>query len=245
MDDVRHWLVLGHSGTRGEGLDGAPPWPPLLEALLAAQGLPVRITAIDLFPNGAKAAAFALRKVAESAPEAVLVSLNAYPCAVPVVSREVRERFGERAGRIYGRVERAWQRHTARRRAPAAIERTVRMIAHRAAGARPMVTVAAAAEAYILVLERLTALEGPRPVVIGEVPFSAALRRRHPRAMARVRELQALVRPVAEGRRIDWIDLGEELAGTPDRDLWQTDGVHLSARGNELYAAVLARRLRD
>jgi hypothetical protein len=137
------------------------------------------------------------------------------------------------------------QRHTARRRAPAAIERTVRMIAHRAAGARPMVTVAAAAEAYILVLERLTALEGPRPVVIGEVPFSAALRRRHPRAMARVRELQALVRPVAEGRRIDWIDLGEELAGTPDRDLWQTDGVHLSARGNELYAAVLARRLRD
>ncbi|MFN8505986.1 MAG: GDSL-type esterase/lipase family protein [Dehalococcoidia bacterium] len=245
MDEAREWLVLGHSGTRGEGLDGAPPWPVLLEALLAAHGVPARIAAIDLFPNGAKAADFALRKVVESRPDAVLVSLNAFPCAVPVVSREVRERFGERAGSVYAKVERAWQRHTAERRAPAAIERTVRMIAHRAVGARPMLTVAAAAEAYVLVLERLTALEGPRPVVIGEVPFSAALRRRHPRAMARVRELQALVRPVAESRHIDWIDLGEELAGTPDGDLWQTDGVHLSARGNELYAAALARRLRD
>lgn len=245
MDETRQWLVLGHSGTRGEGLDGAPPWPVLLEGLLAGQGLPVRIAAIDLFPNGARAAEFALRKVAEAAPDAVLVSLNAYPCAVPVVSREVRERFGEGAGRVYAKVERAWHRHTAERRAPAAIERAVRMIAHRAVGARPMLSVAAAAEAYTLVLERLTALEGPRPVVIGEVPFSAALRRRHPRAMARVRELQALVRPVAEGRRIDWIDLGQELAGTPDSDLWQTDGVHLSTRGNQLYAAALARRLRD
>ena len=61
--------------------------------------------------------------------------------------------------------------------------------------------------------------------------------------MPRVRRLQALVRPVADARHIEWIDLGEELAGAADGDLWQTDGVHLSANGNVLYAGALSRRL--
>ncbi|HMS59026.1 MAG TPA: hypothetical protein PKA49_09250, partial [Tepidiformaceae bacterium] len=64
-----------------------------------------------------------------------------------------------------------------------------------------------------------------------------------PGATPRVRKLQALARPAADARHIDWIDLGEELAGAADGDLWQTDGVHLSANGNVLYADVLARRL--
>lgn len=243
VNEPRRWLVLGHSGTRGEGLDGAPPWPVLLEQLLAKAGDDVRITAVDVFPNGPKAADYALRRVAEFEPDAVLLSLNAYPCAVPVVSERVRTRFGARIQRLYARAEAAWQRRTSRKRAPAVIERAVRAVAQRLVGAEPMVTVAATAETYSLILERLTALEGPRPVVIAEVPFSAVLRRTHPGATPRVRKLQALVRPVADARHIDWIDLGEELAGAADGDLWQTDGVHLSANGNVLYADVLARRL--
>lgn len=238
-------LVLGHSGTTGFGLDSSEQtWPCLFLELMNGAGEVVwSVSTVPLHPVGERAIDYVLRKIDEVEPDLVILSLNAYPCAVPVVSASVRHRFGKRAERLYARVERRIERHSAKPGSSAATHEGARKWARRALGTRTMASVAEVAFVYAEILRRLAHLEEVQVTVLAEALFGDSVRARVPGLERRVTELQARVRPVAEEHRFLWCDATDWLVGPAAGSYWHADGVHLSARGNARYAEMLANSL--
>ena len=239
-------LVLGHSGTAGFGLSSlAETWPVLFEKRLAAHG-PGQwgVSSVPLHPVGSRAADYALSRVEASRPDLVVLSLNAYPCVVPVVSASVRQRFGRRAERLYNRTERVFERVSSRRGPGAsAVNRVGRGLGRRLLGARPLATVDEVGNVYREILRRLASSEGVQVVVLAEAMFGEGVRNRVPSIEREATRLQGMVRPVAEEHRFLWCDATEWLAPDGGSSFWQSDDVHLSARGNTRYAEMLEASL--
>lgn len=239
-------LVLGHSGTEGFGLDSRNlAWPGLLEEHLAASGLSANVVAVPLFPVGARAVEYAMRKVEQYAPETVILSLNAYPCAVPVVSARVRRRLGNRAHGTFVRLEERMNRFarggsgTMRKTAHSSL----RKAAHRVVGAEPLATLGEVAEVYSSIMWALARREGIQLIALSEAPFSRKVRGEFPRSFSVAEELQNRLEPtVREHRFLNVSPKGFE-GGGPD-EFWMTDGVHLSTAGNLAYAESLFEPVR-
>lgn len=239
-------LVLGHSGTAGFGLESpAQTWPALLAQQVSTPVRPCDVTTVQFHPVGTRAVEFATTKIESLAPDLVVISINAYPCAIPVVSESVRVRFGRRAERFYLRFERRIERRSNLAGPVAETRETSRRWARRILGARPVASVAEVAGVYTEVLRRSARLEGVQVLCLAEAAFSAEVRMRVPTVVTKVRELHDAVHAVANEHRFDWCDASAWVE--PDCGYWHADGVHLSAKGNEQYAdrltAVLAQLL--
>lgn len=242
-------LVLGHSGTAGFGLQSpAQTWPAVLGNLLTGSGDEAWIvSAIPLFPVGDRAVDYAIRRVQEIEPDMVVLPLNAYPCAVPVVSASVRHRFGTRAERLYMRLERAVEQGLGKRDGGkgAALRTVGQRWARLVLGTQAMTTVEEVGRVYREILRRLARLEGVQVVVLAEAPFGDSVRRRSRGLSGMVRELHGLVRHTAEDHRFLWCDAGQWLVQDSGDSYWNPDDVHLSERGNARYGEMLAASLRS
>ena len=240
-------LVLGHSGTAGFGLDSlAQTWPARLEQLLNnSQPRECTVSAVTLFPVGARAVEWAIARVEQAHPDLVILILNSYPCAVPVVSASVRHRFGKRAERLYRRME---QRHEAQDGEPrdgrAATNEAGRRWARRLLGTRTMANVGEVSGVYMEILERLARHEGIQVLVFVE-GFGAQVQHRLPEVRQRLAELHALVRPTADAHRFVWCDATGWLTPDSGSSFWHPDDVHANARGHARYAELLLESLRD
>lgn len=236
-------VVLGHSGTAGFGLDSqSHTWPALLQERLNASGGGWEVTSVPLHPAGPRAVDYAVSRVEAASPDLVILSLNAYPCAVSLVSASVRHRFGARAERIYVRAEsRVTRGRVSQPRPVAPDDGFARRWARRILGARTITSPAEVGGVYDGILRRLAQFEGIQVAVLAEALFSDSVRARVPEVERRVREMQAIVRPVADERRFLWCDAATWLI--PDKGYWHSDGIHLSALGNERYAQMLAESL--
>ena len=241
-----HCLVLGHSGTAGFGLDSvAETWPALFERYLNHSNDTVwTVSAVPLFPVGNRAIDYALARVAEGLPDLVVLSLNAYPCVVPVVSANVRHRFGKRAERVYSRLERRLEKRAdASHGPPAKTNQLAQRWARRVFGTRTMASVDEVGRVYAEILRGLARLEGVQVAVLAEAMFGESVRQRAPNLVGQVTELQRLVRPTAEDHRFLWCDATGWLSPDGGVPYWHVDDVHLSARGNARYAEMLAASL--
>ncbi len=241
------YFVLGNSGSDGQGLRSADEaWPNLLaHALTLQQGSTVSVTGVRLWPSGQRAVQIALEKVREASPDVVILSVNAFPCVVPVVAESVRKRFGERAARLYGRAERRFNaRTTGGGGLGTGIHSRTQRLAHRLLGARPYLTVDEAGRVYAEVLHGLAREEGLEVVALVEARFSEENQRRYPRLLAAIERLHGIVLPAAEAHRFRWLDIEPAFRSTGREGLWMPDGVHLTAAGNRVYAAFLSRELR-
>lgn len=239
--------MLGHSGTAGFGpQSSAQTWPALFEHILNRLGdAEWTVSAVPLFPVGTRAVDYALARVEEGKPDLVILSLNAYPCVVPVVSASVRHRFGKRVERYYSRIERTIeQRLGDPNGGPGATRTFGQRWARRLLGTRPMATVEEVGRVYSEVLRRLARLEGVQVAVLAEGLFGEGVRRRVPSLGQQVEKLQGVVRPTADDHRFLWCDAAPWLAPDGGDSYWNADDVHLSARGNARYAEMLASSLR-
>ena len=241
-------VVLGHSGTAGLGLESvAKTWPVLFEHHLNGAAIADwAVSAVPLFPVGSRAIDYALARVEQVQPDLVVLSLNAYPCVVPVVSASIRHRFGKRAERLYGRVERKLDKRGAvSRGSGAATNRVAQRWARRLLGTRTLTSVDEVGRVYAEILRGLARLEGVQVAVLAEATFGESIRQRVPRLAEHVTKLQGLVRPTAYDHRFLWCDATQRLIPDGGDRYWQTDDVHLSARGNARYAEMLAASLRE
>lgn len=235
-------LVLGHSGTAGFGLTSVDQtWPALLARILAdSGGEEWPVSAAPLFPMGDRAIEYALARTADIQPDLVVLSLNAFPCVVPVVAASVRHRFGRRAERLYTRVERRLEARARSREDEETTNRSAQRWARRLLGTRTMTDVEEVGRVYSEILRGLARLEGIQVAVLAEALFRENIRRRVHGLTENVDRLRALVRPTAERHRFLWCDATEWLAPDGGEPHWHRDGVHLSARGNARYAEMLA-----
>lgn len=239
-------LVLGHSGTEGFGLEGrANAWPGLVEQQLRAMGTGCTVVAVPLFPVGSGAVSYAAGQIERHQPDIVILSVNAYPCAIAVVSARVRRRMGNRAHRLFTRFEKTVRKASNANAGPVRrrLHRSGRRIAHALIGREPLATVDEVAGAYSEILRDLARQEGIQVLALYEAPFSAATRRELPNAYGTALELQRRLAPViAEHRFVPLTPDGFENGGPAE--FWMPDGVHLSAAGNQSYAASVTRALK-
>ncbi len=235
-------LVVGHSGTEGYGLDGRrQAWPGLLEDLLRDRELDCELVAVPLFPVGNKAISYAMGQVERHQPDIVILSLNAYPCAVSMVSARVQRKFGNRAHGAFLRLERRFERATT---GPSGSSRERvnslgRRLTRKVLGAEPIASLDEVAGVYAGIMKRLAQSEGVQVLALQEVPFSRRLRGRTPQAAVIARELHRRLEPIIHEHRFDLVrpeGFDSELADTG----WLADGIHLSAEGNVAYAATIA-----
>lgn len=235
-------LVLGHSGTAGFGLTSVDQtWPALLGRILSdSSGDEWPVSAAPLFPVGDRAIEYALARTADIQPDLVVLSLNAFPCVVPVVAASVRHRFGRRAERLYARVERRLEARARSREGEEPSNRAAQLWARRLLGTRTLTDVEEVGRVYSEILRGLSRLEGVQVAVLAEALFGEDIRRRVPSLAGKVARLHALVRPTSDGHRFLWYDAQEWLAPDEGEPYWHRDGVHLSARGNARYAETLA-----
>ena len=239
-------LVLGHSGTAGFGLESAAQtWPAILEHLLnTADRRGWTVASAPLFPVGDRAIDYALRRIEALQPDLVVLSVNAYPCVVPVVSASVRHRFGIRAERFYSRLERKVERRAGQGHGQ---QTKTFMVARRGTrrllGTRTIAQVGEVGHVYTGILRRLAQLEGIQVVAVAEAPFGDSVRERIPNLGDQVATLQRLVRQTADDHRFLWFDASTWLVADGGGSFWHSDDVHLSARGNARYAEMLAAAL--
>jgi hypothetical protein len=171
-------------------------------------------------------------------PDAVVLGINHYPCVVPLVSESVRQRFGERAERLFKLLERQNQGRS-KDGGLSPYGRFARRLARRVLGAAVRLQVEEVSAIYSEVLERLARREGIEVFVLAEARLGSTVRSLHPRIDLEIDRLHAPIRAVAESHRIPWLDAQDFVA--PDGDAaYFGDHVHLSELGNERYAAGIA-----
>lgn len=233
------WVIIGHSGTQAGPATVRHVWPELLGPLLTAKlGEPSDVRAFRFWPAGPTAVDYAMSRVNDLAPDAVVLGINHYPCVVPLVSESVRRRFGVRAERLFKLLERQNQGRS-KDGGLSPYGRFVRRLARRVLGATVRLRVEDSAATYSEILERLAQREGIEVFVLAEAHLGSTVRALHPRIDLEIGRLHAPIRAIAESHRIPWLDAQDFVAADGDAAYFG-DHVHLSELGNERYAAGIA-----
>ena len=210
----------------------------ILEGRLAE---PVEVTASRLAPYGPRAVGYATRRVAEVAPDVVLVSVSAFACTVGLVYARVGERFGDRAQRMYQSLEGRYSGLIAPHVDGPSPDAFLRTVARKVIGTSTLAPVEEVGGAYGRILHELAQDERLQVIVIGESFFSRNLQHTNPGMSAKIEQLRAIVRPAAETHRFPWVDVEAAFqAGGNREQFFLRDGVHNSAAGHQSVAEVVA-----
>ena len=229
-------LILGNSDTAGLRLErGERAWPDLLRELRPAD----TVEAIRFVPMGG-AVAYVGGKAAELEPDFVVIPLAVYVCAVGLVSESVGRRFGRRARSAYLRMERRYDGATRRKGEPGRLNRAGQAAARRLLGTAPLAPAESVVAVYSGLLHELARREGTQVVVMGDGHFGREIQRQNPSLPAVIARVQAAIRPVVERHHFSWIDAEAAMAATGRRhESMHDDGVHLSAEGHRIVAALV------
>lgn len=239
--------VLGHSTSAGGGLpDRSLAWP-WLAALELSQSLdePVDVRHIMFVPMGARSVDYAVAKVDECDPDVVIVSLASYVCAIRTVAERVRQRYGERALRLYRRLEHRFEAGTGNRQgARGEVNRRGRWLARRLIGTAAFTSVDEVSGIFSEVLRTLSQREGLHVLALAEPQWPAWVDRQNRGANRIFTTLCQSVHAVVEAHHLLWADSEPGFAATPHRNaLYQSDGVHKSIAGHRLQATDVVQAL--
>lgn len=234
--------VLSNSSSSGLGLrDPAAAWPRLLAAELGAEGDRCEVREVAFFPRGTKAVDFAMTRVLEDEPELLIVSVGSFICAVGTVSERVRQRWGDRAQRLFLRLERTFDSNT--REHGRFVERlngAGRWLTRRVIGTATLGTVEEVTETFTRLLDLVAQREQLRVIVFPDPYWPGAVVKENPGANRAFEQLRAAVRAAAERHRFDWVDVEPEFSQVPDRDAYyQIDHTHKSVAGHRAIAGRL------
>jgi len=230
-------LVLGDSDSSGEFSDGTP-WPVLVEQRLAAASeQPSKVTTLAFSPLGAGSPDYAVRKVREHSPDAVIIAVGSFWFTAKFVWLRVEHVFGKRAGRWYQELEHGFERRTAGKgglagRANSAARWLVpRILGKSAYSSREAIT-----ENYRKLFDRLAQVEDVDVVVMSYPGMGAHAREGDgPRQRGL---FFADIRAAADAHRFSWVD-GVEVFATAAPGTINHDGLHFGKAGHELIATAI------
>ena len=234
-------LVFGHSDSDGTHLpDPQDAWPWLLHRLLAEQEVDAEVVHKLLFA-GPTAPLFVARQLGRESPDVAIVATSTFGVLAKLVSKRVRQRFGERAGRVAVSAERWVARHpgpAGSARANALVQ--ARRVGRRVVGAAGDFSYAELIECYEECFRELAKHEQTHTIIIGGAAYTQAVWRLNPGSEALQAKSNVELKSAALEHRFDWIS-HEELLGGPANKLpfYQDDGVHTDEESNRLVAEAL------
>lgn len=240
---------FGHSDSAGTRLaNPEDACPRVIERLLATHGIDCEVRHRLLFA-GPTAAAFLEREVAAEEPDVVVIATSTYGALIKMVSKRMRQRFGERAGDLAARTERFVSRHPGppgSKRATAFAE--ARRVGRRLIGTTGDFSEDALADCYADCFLAVARREDVHGIVVGGAAYTDAVWRLNPGAEQAQARMDTRFAASARDHRLDWIS-HQALLGGPAHKLpyYEPDGVHTDARSHRLLAeaivaAVLARQ---
>jgi hypothetical protein len=234
-------LVLGHSDSEGIRLARREDaWPWLIVAMLHENGIQAEVTHRNLYP-GPTAAAFVQRLMEREAPDIVVVCTTTHGVVVQLVSNRMRARWGERAGRLAERAERAVARRANQvaphgSRAITAFRRAGRKIL----GTQPALSAEGLVQSYEDVMMTLARFEDTKTIIGGGIGYIGEIRALNPGIDTLQARFQRRFREAAERHRFDWLSHEEVLGGPGAKDqYYYPDGIHTDERSHRLFAEAL------
>jgi lysophospholipase L1-like esterase len=235
-------LVFGHSNSDGSMLpDANDGWPWVLRGLLAEAGVQCEVTHKKLFA-GPNAAAMLQRTVEKEQPDVVILATSTFGVVVRLMSNRIRERWGERAGRLAQRMEQHnWRQRRRRNVIVARAYRPLRRTLRRIIGVSATHSVDKLATWYEDCFRTLAQFEDVQGIIITGVGYGPAVDRLNPGWQGPQDQVYARLKPAALSHRFAWVP-HEELLGGPEAKLkyFQDDGVHTDAESHQVAAAALA-----
>lgn len=234
-----HILVFGQSNSAGAVLPGgALPWPQLLAAALPdALGRPAAVTFRTFYAHAAGSAAYLDRELAKYSPDLVILTMTPFAFLQPMVGPGVRKRYGERAYRLYQRLESRFDRVTRDRgEAAGSANRLARRITRAVLGAAPVADYETVRDATVAALRRVAREEDLRVLAFQgfvRVPEGSARSRRA--AASLLERFFVDMRAACGQAHCDYINLNE--AHREDLDRWYyPDRLHVTAEAHALTA---------
>ena len=235
-------VVLGHSNSDGSMLaNAADAWPNVLQGVLGEAGVPSELVHRKLFA-GPKSAEMLQRIVEREQPDVVVLCTSTFGVVVKLLSNRIKERFGERAGRMASRMEHHNFKNR-RRRHPLTIKvfRPIRRAVRKIVGVSPMYSIDTLVGWYEDCFRTLAQFEDVQGIVLTGVGYGPAVERLNPGWQEPQDEVYARLKPAALSHRFTWIP-HEDLLGGPVAKLphFQPDGVHTNEESHRIAAAAIA-----
>ena len=243
-------LVLGTSDSDGSTLSSPDlAWPWLIASEFRSDSSQCLVKHMRFYATAPGALDYVDRQLREADPDVVVLSVTLYAFSVRTVANHVRRLAGPRAGDWTAATVRRFDRATgAGQRGPGADRGWLQRLNHLAhRGARWTIGTASEASAntvwraYEAAIERLARDEDRRVVVIGSMPFTAAIECENGRArqvqLTFNRRLAALCRE----RHLAWVD-PEDLRDADVERLY-SDALHFDAAAHARLARIVASSL--
>ncbi|MBI5946603.1 MAG: SGNH/GDSL hydrolase family protein [Chloroflexi bacterium] len=239
-------LVLGNSDTAGSHVSGTP-WPHVAASLLAQRG--VTVTGIDdvgFSAVGARAAAFAERKVRELEPDLVILPVGTFAYTVGFVWVQVRHRFGVRAASLYQKLERGFERRTgaagggSRSKARLSVNRAGRKLVRTVVGSRPLTTQAELTESYRQILGAIARVEAVDVLIVDYPAETGPLAKKKLATPARRAQFLADIHEAAASHRYRMLVADDVFGRFPEGSLSTPDGFHLNDAGHQVLGEAVA-----
>jgi lysophospholipase L1-like esterase len=241
-------LVLGESDSAGQGLaDTSDAWPNQVRlGLTALTGREIRLVHRQLAIHPPNAVEFAMKCVAESRADLVILPLSTHSFSIQRVSLKARDRFGVRGERFCARLEARFRRIPGIGRAGSLPDRAGRALGRLVIGARPYATYENTSAAYKEIIRRLAAAESLGVLVTGATCQGRALQDLDPSLTGMTARFNAAMRPVALQHRFAWLDREAVFVAAPNREAaYQPDGIHKSPYGHALLGQAMAGAMAD
>ena len=201
----------------------------------------------NYFPNGSPALSFLERTLAAARPDVVLAHPSTYAFTVTDVAYAVRDRFGERAERLFESAEarfRGLARETGR--AGEGAEGGARRIARKVFGRAPMLSEAVATETWLKTLDRLAQHEAVQ--TFAHAPFKkvAGYAALYPESVVIRDRFTKTFQERALSHRFGWIDVEPSIAAAPGgrEACFQPDLVHRNELGHDVTLRFVVETLR-
>lgn len=239
-------LVIGSSDTAGSSLpDPAVAWPSTvgleLEQLL---GEPVEVIDLPVFHQGPKAVPRVVNALDRHQPDLVVFAFGAYAFIVGTVGQRVRRRYGERAYRLFRRIEVRFEGRTANAEGrPARLNHAGRWLARHIIGAEAPATREEVTAIQSEILRELARREGTTLVMLFAPPLGASVERENRGANRKLDEHRQRMTALGRAHHFLIADCVPGFAAAT-AGLRHSDGVHKGAAGHRIQAdAVMAALL--
>lgn len=241
-------LVIGSSDTDGRSLaDPMQVWPNIVANELGeAIATKVEFINLPVVHVGPKAVPRVVDALEKHQPDLVIFAYGGYHFMIATVDQRVRRRYGERAFRVYKRLEKRFERATKNPdgRQSARVNHAGRRLARTIIGAETLATREEVVGIQSEIVRQLSQREGLVVVMLAAPDVPPSMVRDNPRANILLGEHREYMTNLALGHHFLIADCVDDFRSHAVREhLSTSDGIHKSADGHRIQADAIMKTL--